>query len=511
MLSTCCDTLRHRNHVHISLSRAGGNGPHQLVHRRDHGARPVTPTRPRRPTDRHARRRPRRRAPRRTLVAEDQDRRPRPAQAAVRHRHGRRGAVKTTGFKLRKGYAYKVTAAGLYGYGTPRQVADASCRWSPRPRGLGALPGDRRRPRTHGSLNLLVNGTPISASDLPDHARLRDDRQAPSAPAPLKLQVANKPTGATGTLRVLVSRSTAPTSRPACRPYPDLAAAPTATGRRRRHRAVSETVAVPAASGTVSTAGRARSSGATYRLTVAGAADLGGGAQTDGRCVASAAPGGPQASLDRRVPDQAHGRLYVDGVRLRRRPPPTAAHSARPGRTRRRTPPPAPAGSSSRSGTRWPAATTPAQVTVTVQRLTPIATPRPRPPRPRPRPRRGRSAATPSPSAPPTPTGTALDDAGQGRAEVTMTARGTYVRQHRGRRVLRGHRRRLGHLRPVGAARPGAARAVGRRPARRLASGGRYDGLLRATTRTPRRSPPPRTARCGSRCSTSTTATTPAP
>ena len=84
VLSTCGDTLRHRNHVHISLSRAGGDGLTSWYT----GATTV-PTVPTRGPDRADRRRP---AVPPAVVApscrwsRDQGRHPRPAQAEVRHR-----------------------------------------------------------------------------------------------------------------------------------------------------------------------------------------------------------------------------------------------------------------------------------------------------------------------------------------------------------------------------------------------------------------------------------------
>ena len=166
VLSTCSDTLRHRNHVHISLSRAGGNGltswytggtavpPAGTTS----GTTPGTTT-----TGTTTSTTPPVVAPNVPLVPKTStgilDLRKRPFVTVT---VSPKGAVKTTGFKLRKGYAYTVTAAGLYGYGTPTQVADASCRWSPGSRGWAPYPAVDVA-RTHGSLNLLVNGKPISA------------------------------------------------------------------------------------------------------------------------------------------------------------------------------------------------------------------------------------------------------------------------------------------------------------------------------------------------------------
>ena len=83
VLSTCGDTLRHRNHVHISLSRAGGNGTTSWYT----GATtvPAIPDRPDRPDGPDDRPAPAGRGPVGAAGPEDQGRHPRPAEAEVRH------------------------------------------------------------------------------------------------------------------------------------------------------------------------------------------------------------------------------------------------------------------------------------------------------------------------------------------------------------------------------------------------------------------------------------------
>jgi hypothetical protein len=412
VLSSCSDTLRHRNHVHISLSRAGGNGLTSWYT----GGTAVPPAGTATGTTAPVV------APSVPLVPKTStgilDLRKRPFVTVT---VSPKGAVKTTGFKLRKGYAYKVTAAGLYGYGTPTQVADASCRWSPGARGWAPYPANDVA-RTHGSLNLLVNGKPISAKTCrTTHAYAMTVK--PKVTGPLKLQVANKPTGATGSLWVLVSRSTTNVTSglPA---VPTLAAAPTTTGPQDGTGLVSETVAVPAASGTVLTSG-ALEQGAEYRLTVDGSADLGKGVATDGRCLSVAGTWWSQASLERTVPDQAHGRLYVDGVAFAGDATNSGSVCVSRSHTSTYT--------ATRSGRLELALWDPlarsddaGQVTVTVQRLTSIGTPEPAP------------AETPAATTPWTqrsetvtvstaaPTGTVSTMRVRVGQRVTMTARGTY-------------------------------------------------------------------------------------
>ena len=366
VLSTCGDTLRHRNHVHISLSRAGGNGTTSWYT----GATtvPAVPTVPTVPTT----------VPPPPVVAPSVPLVPKTKDGVLDLRKRKfvtvtlspTGAVKTTGFKLRKGYGYRVTASGLFGYGTPSQVADASCRWSPTTRSWTPYPG-KVELKTHGSLNLLVNGRRISASTCtPTHVYAMTVK--PSRTGPLRLQVANKPTGVSGALRVLVSRTGTDVGSGVA-VAPTLAAAPVASPARDGSGLVTETVAVPAASGTVSST-QAVEAGAAYRITVAGAAALGGGVQTDGRCVLSGGTWWPQASLDRWNPALGHGRLFVDGVPLETAATDGGSLCATRSHTATYT--------ATRSGqldlSLWdPLARTDngGQVTVTVQRLTPVATP----------------------------------------------------------------------------------------------------------------------------------------
>jgi hypothetical protein len=362
VLSTCGDTLRHRNHVHISLSRAGGDGTTSWYT----GATTV-PTVPTAPT-----------VPAPPVVTPSVPLVPKTATGILDLRKRKfvtvtlspKGAVKTTGFKLRRGYGYTVTAAGVFGYGHPSQVADASCRWSPTTHTWTPYPGSAEL-RTHGSLNLLVNGRRISASTCkPTHVYATTVKQ--NKTGPLKLQVANTPAGVSGSLRVLVSRTGTNVSTGLPAP-PSMAAAPVASAAKDGTGLVAETVAVPASSGTVSSS-QAVEQGASYRITVDGTAHLGQGVQTDGRCLSVGGTWWPQASLDRWQPGQSHGRLYVDGVPLD-----LAATSGGPVCSSR-------SHTATYTATRngrldlalWdPLARTDdsGQVSVLVQRLTPVATP----------------------------------------------------------------------------------------------------------------------------------------
>ncbi len=284
VLSTCSATLRHRNHVHISLSRAGGNGLTSW-----YGGTAAAPAVPLIPTT--------------ASGVLDLSRRP-----FVTFTTRVDGRGRTTGFKLRRGTAYKVTATGVYGFGRPNQVADASCRWSS---GTRWVPSPTRTDlRRHGSLNLLVNGRAFGQTCRAGH--VYNMIVKPRRTGAMRLRVANTPTGASGNLTVIVSRrgtnvSTAILKAPLTTP------APTTTDVRTGTPLTDETVAVPASSDRVWSVGSVEK-GASYRLTVSGTAALGGGASTDGRCVSSAGAWFSRASLDRWFPGNDHGKLYVDGT-----------------------------------------------------------------------------------------------------------------------------------------------------------------------------------------------------
>ncbi len=297
VLSTCSATLRHRNHVHISLSRAGGAGLTSWYTGTTTTSpvppvvpAPVPPTVPL--------------IPQTASGILDLSKRP-----YVTVSVGADGRARTSGFKLRRGTAYKITAAGVYGFGTPGQVADASCEWSSGTRWVSAP--TRATARSHGSLNLLVNRRPISASAC--HAgHVYATVVKPRRTGTLRLQVANRPAGAAGSLTVLVSRRGTDVTGGLPK-APALAPAPTTSESRTGFGLVTESVSVPAASGTVWSEGSVEA-GASYRVTVAGTAGLGAGVQSDGRCLSVGGTWFAQASLDRRFPAQDHGKLYVDGV-----------------------------------------------------------------------------------------------------------------------------------------------------------------------------------------------------
>ena len=304
--ASCGVTQRHRNHVHISLSRAGGRGDTSWYHRHDPAPKPDPSPRPDPTPD--------------PKPTPEPDPRPAPTPAVVKldRTPYRRlvvspdGTTLTTRFSLEKGRTYKLTAAGLYPYGRPDQVADAACAWSTTARAWRSGPDAATRAR-HGSLDLTVNGRALFGGECRDRKHTYRLHYTPKRTAPLRLRVANAVPGATGAVVLLVSRKStdigaALPSFPQLRPAPRAAASPP-----RGYGLLAETVSVPATTTSVTTAQELQA-GARYRISVSGVVGLGKGVQSDGQCVAIDSRWYPQASLDRRYPWQDHGKLYVDGT-----------------------------------------------------------------------------------------------------------------------------------------------------------------------------------------------------
>ncbi len=297
----CSDTLRHRNHVHLSLSRAGGAGRTTWYTGATGGPEPAGGTpkpspEPAPPPSSEPAARP----------VLDLTRRP-----FARVRVPADGRTVATWFRLERGHSYRLTVAGVYGYGDPAQVADASCRWSVVDRSWTPYPS-RAVAAAHGSLNLLVDGAPVSAAGCHPGSHVYARTLTPTRTRALRLRVANPPTTRWAALTVLVSRRGADV-RGGLPRLPTLAAAPTRTAARPGPGLLAETVRVPAGAGTVRSVGGVER-GASYRVTVTGTVGLGAGARSDGRCVSLDGHWYPQAALDRRDPGAAHTRLFVDGV-----------------------------------------------------------------------------------------------------------------------------------------------------------------------------------------------------
>lgn len=301
----CSVTLRHRNHVHISLSRAGGRGDTSWYHRNDPAPAP---------------------RPEPTPDPEPSHEPEPPAEPVLdfsKREYARLSVLPdgedvTSRFALRAGTTYKVTVAGLFTYGRPDEVADATCVWSAGADDWVPTP-DATTAERHGSLDLRLNNQRVPVDECHHREHRYSFRYTPTRTAPLRLQVDNGQPGATGKLVVVVSKRGSDVTD-ALPSYPDLAPAPrVAAAPPRGYGLLGETVSVPASTAHVTTSQELQQ-GARYRITVSGVVGLGRGVQSDGQCLALGSDWYPRASLDRRFPDADHGNLYVDGMAFDGRP-----------------------------------------------------------------------------------------------------------------------------------------------------------------------------------------------
>ncbi len=304
----CSVSLRHRNHVHISLSRDGGHARtswYQSVGNPPGDTPPApSPTPPAQP----AKKKPR--IPKAPPIADEiKLSRKKPYKRIRVPLDG--STWKSKKWRLRGGKKYKVTVAGLVGLGHPDQVADATCTWSAT---AGAWVGepDAATARRYGALDVRVNGKARfgeSCAESHTYSTTLVTRKSKR----LRVKLAGRVEDSNGALVLTVSRRRTDVSR-ALPSFPALTAAPAARTTTRAHGLLAETVEVPAAAADGVTTSQEVEAGARYRVTVSGVAELGGGVQSDGLCVAVGGHWYPRASLDLRHPGASHGNLYVDGA-----------------------------------------------------------------------------------------------------------------------------------------------------------------------------------------------------
>jgi hypothetical protein len=317
-LKGCSVTLRHRDHMHISLTRPAARGLTSWYVKR--GARPTPkPAPPAKPTPKPAPKpapkpeaapRPEPVIPKRAPKFADGviDLRRTPYRRVRVPVAGER--VETT-FKLRKGVTYSITAAGLYSFGGPAQVADAVCTWSTRDRAWAPSPS-RAVKRRYGRLALVVNGERLFGDTCRGSHTYRAEL-TPTKDRALRFKVLGPHSTSRGRLTVVVGRKRAKVAA-ALPAYPSLTPAPTySTNPETGPGLVTETVTVPGAAKAATFTERSLAPGATYRLTVSGAVRMGGRVVSNGQCVAVRGTWYDAASIDPRVPDQDHGNLYVNG------------------------------------------------------------------------------------------------------------------------------------------------------------------------------------------------------
>lgn len=276
-LKTCSTTLRHRDHVHISLSRAGAAAQTSFFRGRD-----VTPQPVFLPGTR-------------ILDASATARLPITVPAD--------GAPHRTPYKLQAGTTYRLVADGRFRYGAGTAVSDAACAWS-----------DTTDTWAPSPAGLVVGGVrPWSDQECAaGPSRVTD--YTPTRTGPLTLSAGDGSAwDNAGALTVWVARPDVPLGEIVA-PTPRAASAPRMASRpgARAPRLRKETVVVPAdrAAGRRTVAGLRR--GASYKVFVTGVARS-GATPFDGRCVWYAGRLREQFSLDLARPADDHLGVYIQG------------------------------------------------------------------------------------------------------------------------------------------------------------------------------------------------------
>jgi hypothetical protein len=271
----CSKTARHRDHVHISLSRAGAAA--QTTFYRARGVPSVPVLYPG------------------TKILDPV------GTAEATYRVPADGSPVGAGFQVERGRTYRLVADGLYRAGARSQIADAACRWTRN----GWQPDGR----------LVVNGTRPwgECSDGHTYEALW------TAPRTAFLRVhvdETTPGDADGELTFSVLREDLParsvaTRRVAGAPEPRPARRPGASARA----LVDETLTVRAAAKAGTRTVRALRRPQRYRVIVTGRASSGATA-FDGQCVRYAGRWRPQHTLDLADPTADHLSVFVQGVRV---------------------------------------------------------------------------------------------------------------------------------------------------------------------------------------------------
>ena len=285
-LSKCSKTLRHRDHVHISLSHSGAAAQTSFYRARKVPSIPVL-----KPGTKQ-------------LDPE--------ATARVKLTVPATGRTVTTGFKLTRGTTYRIVGDGLYRYGPGPRVADAACRWS-------------KKGWTPSGLGVLVNGTSPWAGDC-DGRHTRVAKYRARKTGFLRVRVGDQhPRGNKGELSFYILREDLPARSVESRydtPRRAPRAARSAGARAKRLKA--ETLTLRAAAKGGARTNRSLRRNARYRVVVTGVARS-GRTKFDGSCVRYAGRFRPQHSFDLTRPAADHLSVYVQGVKVDLRAPGTSA------------------------------------------------------------------------------------------------------------------------------------------------------------------------------------------
>ncbi|HEX6246486.1 MAG TPA: hypothetical protein VFZ64_01330 [Nocardioidaceae bacterium] len=280
-LSDCSKTARHRDHVHVSLSRAGAAAQTSFYRRRNVPSVPVLypGTRKLDPV----------------------------STAEVTFTVPAGGETVTTDFKLEKGVGYRIVADGLVRTGPGSQVVDAACRWTAdgwAPTGALRVGGTNPWPAT------CSDGHTYQATYTPTSTGFLKVRVDEDTPADAEGQVTFSLLRSDIAARTVATRRVAGSAEP--RP-------PRKAGTWARA-LVTETLTVRAdrARGALTTRSLRRR--ASYRVVVTGTATS-GTTRFDGQCVRYAGRLRPQHTLDLTDPSADHLSVYIQGAKVKLRVP----------------------------------------------------------------------------------------------------------------------------------------------------------------------------------------------
>ncbi|KQX65603.1 hypothetical protein [Angustibacter sp. Root456] len=318
-LSRCSSTLRHRDHMHISLGWAGAravtsfwDGTVAGV-----GAAPhVATVKPRVAPKPKPKPKPKTKPAPKPIWPPVLDQRKYPvASLSVSPRSS---AGTRTSFSLKAGTTYRLVATGYYRFGAGSRLADAACSWHR----LDDAGWDRQAEETTATsrLKLTVNGatgwsSPRGSCDEQSHAYVWDYRPSTTGPVTFRVDDGNRSDDA-GTLVVRVLRAGASTATYRTT-LPNLSAEPAVEPMERvgtRLRGAESLTVTPA--GARSTTYLAE--GRRYLVRVSGTWTAGDGVEVDAEC--SKTPAGQW--LRRRSADPLHPTadfydLYLNGQDLR--------------------------------------------------------------------------------------------------------------------------------------------------------------------------------------------------
>lgn len=278
---SCSKTTAHRDHVHVSLSRAGAAAQTTFYRNRSVPSVPV-------------------------LVPGS--RRLDPANTAVaRFEVPATGKTVRSDFKLTKGVAYRVVADGLVRNGPGSRISDAACTW--------------RRGRWQPARVLRVGGTdPWGATCSGKHTY--EATYVPGKTDFLRLRIAEKTPGdADGSLTFAILREDIRARAVAeARAEGRREPRPARRAGKPARRLEREVVTVPSRRVRGGLTDRALRKRHRYRVVVTGTAKS-GTTRFDGQCVRYAGRWRPRHTLDLTDPTADHLSLYVQGVKLELRVP----------------------------------------------------------------------------------------------------------------------------------------------------------------------------------------------